>query len=166
MSISNLGTRLFEPSTSLFVAFSFFIYFIFSSIVTWHRLRHFEGPFLAALSYFFIMKTSTSGRMWEIYKDLNKKYGPLARIGPNDLITDDPDIIRRMSAARSTYRRSGWYGAMKLNPYEESMFSLRDTTTHDKLKHRCAAGYAGKENPTIESGVDFGIAGFIEGSQC
>jgi len=145
-----------------FIASGVVIYLVLSYVAAWLRLRRFNGPFPGTFSYLFIMKTTISGRMWEAYKDLNKKYGPLARIGPNDLITDDPDIIRRMSAARSTYRRSGWYGAMKLNPHEESMFSLRDTVAHDKLKHRCSAGYAGKENPTLEAGVDLGISGFID----
>jgi hypothetical protein len=162
MAVFSSFTKVTDLSILRFILAGFFIYLIFSYVAAWHRLRRFKGPFSGALSYFFIMKTTTSGRMWEVYQDLNKKYGPLARIGPNDLITDDPDIIYRMSAARSTYRRSGWYGAMKLNPYEDSMFSLRDTMAHDKLKHRCSAGYAGKENPTLESGVDFGIAGFID----
>ncbi|KAK3349723.1 cytochrome P450 [Lasiosphaeria hispida] len=161
MAISILVTLLINPTILRFLITGFFIYVVSSSVLSWYRLRHFKGPLSASLSYFFIVKAGTSGRMWDVYKDLNKQYGPLARIGPNDLITDDPDIIRRMSAARSTYQRSGWYSAMKLNPYQDSMFSLRDTAAHDKLKHRCAAGYAGRENPTIEAGVDFGIAGFI-----
>jgi len=162
MAISSVVTKLVDPTTLRFIITIVFIYLVSSSLISWHRLRHVKGPLLAGFSYLFIMRTTTSGKMWEVYKDINKRYGPLARIGPNDLITDDPDIIRRMSAVRSTYRRSGWYGAMKLNPHEDSLFSLRDTPTHDKLKHRCAAGYAGKENPTIESSVDFGIAGFID----
>jgi len=48
-----------------------------------------------SLYYLFVIKTGTSGRMWDINKDLNKQYGPLARIGPNELITGDPDIVRQ-----------------------------------------------------------------------
>jgi hypothetical protein len=31
--------------------------------------------------------------------------GSLARVGPNELITDDPEVLRRMMAARSEYTR-------------------------------------------------------------
>jgi hypothetical protein len=161
MALSSLFT-LVESIGLRLLGTGVIVYLLLSTIAAWYRLRHFKGPFPGGLSYFFIMKSTISGRMWEAYKDLNETYGPLARIGPNDLITDDPDIIRRMSAARSAYRRSGWYGAMKLNPYEDSLFSLRDTAAHDKLKHRCSAGYAGRENPTLESGVDFGISAFVD----
>ena len=150
------------PLVLRFTVATFGLYVVYSYVSSWYRLRHIKGPALRAWTYFPIMKTIISARMWEVYKDINKQYGPLARIGPNVLLTDDPDIIRRMSAVRSPYRRSGWYGAMKLNPYEDSMFSMRDTAAHDKLKHRCAAGYAGKENPTLESGVDLGIGLFID----
>ena len=161
MALSSIAVGLINPAILRFIITGLLLYIVSISALSWYRLRHFKGPLLANFSYLFIIKASTSGRMWEIYKDLNRKYGPLARIGPNQLITDDPDVIRRMSGARSTYERSGWYGAMKLNPYRDSMFSLKDTAAHDKLKHRCAAGYAGKENPTIEAGVNFALAGFI-----
>lgn len=72
----------------------------------WYRLQHFQGPFLASFSYLFIANSQRSGRTYKIYTDLNKRYGPLVRIGPNKLATDDPDVIRKMSSARSTYRRS------------------------------------------------------------
>ena len=31
--------------------------------------------------------------------------GSLARIGPNELVTDDPELLRRMMAVRSEYSR-------------------------------------------------------------
>jgi hypothetical protein len=31
--------------------------------------------------------------------------GTLARVGPNELITDDPEVLRKMMAARSEYTR-------------------------------------------------------------
>ena len=32
--------------------------------------------------------------------------GTLARVGPNQLITDDPELLKRMAAVRSEYTRS------------------------------------------------------------
>lgn len=93
-------------------------------------------------------------RQGAIYRAITDKYGHLARIGPNDLVTDDPEIIRRMSAARSPYGRSNWYAAVRMNPYNDSLFSMQDTVAHDKLKAQLSFGYGGKENPTVEDGID------------
>jgi hypothetical protein len=141
---------------TIFVTYSFV-----STIIAWHRLRSFAGPKLAGFSYLWIARATLSGRMWEIYRDVSRTYGSVARIGPNELITDDPEFLRRMSAARSTYIRSSWYELNRPDPYEHSMFSLRNTAAHDKLKAKTAAAYGGKENPMLEAEVDFVIAEMI-----
>lgn len=126
-----------------------------SYIISWSRLRHFPGPTLAAWSSLYMFRICTSGKQAESYVNMNKRYNsPLVRIGPNDLITDDPEMIRRMNGARSTYRRSSWYNAMRMDPYDDALFSMRDTAKHDKLKAKLSFGYGGKENPGLEQGID------------
>ncbi|EON98242.1 putative cytochrome p450 protein [Phaeoacremonium minimum UCRPA7] len=66
-----------------------------------------------------------------------------------------------MSAARSTYARSTWYRAMRLDPYHDTMGSVRDVDIHDALKTKTAAGYAGKENPALESGIDSQVKALV-----
>jgi hypothetical protein len=85
----------------------------------------------------------------------------LARVGPNDLITDDPDIIRLMSSARSQYKRSEWYEAMRIDPYVDSIFSEMNVPIHDARRAKMATAYSGKENPTLESDIDKCIQSFI-----
>jgi len=65
--------------------------------------------------------------------------GPLARIGPNELITDDPHLIRHMSKPSSRYERSDWYGSMKLTDVD-NVFSTRDGALHDVVKKQLAPG--------------------------
>ncbi|KXH40933.1 hypothetical protein CSAL01_09551 [Colletotrichum salicis] len=53
-----------------------------------------------------LLKTITGSRGdLEFYK-VTKKYGCLTRIGPNDLLNDDPVLMRHMLGVRSAYRRS------------------------------------------------------------
>ena len=66
--------------------------------------------------------------------------GPLAVIGPNHLITDDPEVILRMNAARSQYGRSDWYKSQRVDPFHENMFSHRDLLKHDSLRRKVASG--------------------------
>ena len=137
-------------------------YYLVTTILAWRRLRHFPGPLLASVSYLWIAETTLSKRMWKRCRDVSKKYGSLVRIGPNELLTDDPELIRRMSAARSQYTRSSWYQFNKLDPYEDNMFSLRDTVAHDKMKAKTAAAYAGRENPSLEMEVDSVLAEMVD----
>lgn len=141
-------------SISLLIGVVVGLYVIGSYVYSWHRLRHIPGPSFAKWSYLWMFRQSMKGRQGALYRSVTDKYGHLARIGPNDLITDDPEIVRRMSAARSPYSRSNWYNAMRMNPHRDSMFSMTNTTVHDKLKAQMSFGYGGKENPTIEDGID------------
>lgn len=132
------------------------VYYVASALAATRRLRAFPGPRLASFSYLWMARTALSGRMWEIYyRDATLKYGDVVRIGPDELLTSDPALIRRLSATRQPqYRRSSWYDPNRLDPYEHSMFSLRDDAAHDRLKARTAAAYAGRENPALEAEVD------------
>lgn len=144
-----------------FVVGLLFLSLIYSEISSWYRLRHVDGPWLASFSYLYMFWITISGQQAARYRELNQKYGSLVRIGPNDVITDDPEIIRRMNAARSKYRRSSWYNAMRMDPYLPSLFSLLDTDEHDKLKAQLSFGYGGKENPTVEADIDDQLAGLM-----
>jgi hypothetical protein len=84
------------------------VYYVTTASLAWYRLRRFSGPFFASFSDLPLLQIDRSGRSNELLASLNAQYGPLARIGPGDLITDDPALIRRMSAARSPYTRSTW----------------------------------------------------------
>ncbi|KAJ1323964.1 benzoate 4-monooxygenase [Microdochium nivale] len=128
---------------------------IWSYLRTWRRLRHIPGPPLAPFTYLWLLrKVTLSGKQATAINAVSEQYGPLARIGPNDVLTSDPEVIRRMNAARSMYVRSDWYRALSLDPYHDSLSSIRDTKEHDRMKAKLSFGYGGKENPDIEMGVD------------
>jgi hypothetical protein len=66
--------------------------------------------------------------------------GPLARIGPNLLVTDDVELLRHMSAARSPYSRSDWYDGMRLDPKVNNVISERNDKRHNALRAKLASG--------------------------
>jgi hypothetical protein len=131
------------------------VYYVLTSITSYYRLREFKGPFFASFSYLWLARTDNSGESWRIHQEVRKKYdSSLIRIGPDLLITDDADIIRRMSAARSSYRRGEWYNACRIDVHNPSMFGTRDTVWHDDIKARASFGYSGKELPNLEHDID------------
>jgi hypothetical protein len=142
-------------------AVSILVYLVASYAASWYRLRKFPGARLASFSYLWMLRIARSGKQAASYEHINNKYGHVARIGPNDLLTDDPDLIRRMNGGRSTYRRSNWYTALRLDPHEEGLFSLIDNAEHDQLRAKLSFGYGGKENPHLERDIDEQLAAFV-----
>lgn len=125
-----------------------------SYVRSYHRLRHIPGPAPWAWTVWPWLVTHTKADLFDQFSNLNKNYGPLVRVGPNTLICSDPDVIRRMSAPRSPYVRSEFYFAMRLNPGEDNIFSTIDEVRHDALRRKMAAGYAGRDNETLEGDIN------------
>ena len=134
---------------------------IANAVRSYRRLSHIPGPPLAAISRLWILKGLLGPRNHLNLFETSLKYGSLARIGPNHLLTSDPELFRRMHAPRSPYRRSPWYAAMRFKPGVDNVLSERQEGKHDLLRKKMAAGYAGKENPGLESDIDERIRDLI-----
>ena len=72
---------------------------------------------------------------------LTKSTGPLARIMPNTVVTDDIDLYRKINALKPNgYTKGAWYSAFKMDAVRENLFSERDETLHTRIRQRLAAG--------------------------
>ena len=79
--------------------------------------------------------------MWKVRRQvLILETGPLARIGPNLLLTDDPVLLRRINAARSPYTKGEWYDGVKLDPDINNTISEKDEGLHNQLRAMVANG--------------------------
>jgi ribosomal protein L31E len=56
------------------------------------------------------------------------------------LLTDNPVLLRRMSAARSTYTKGAWYDGVKLDPDLNNTISERDEKKHNEIRAKVANG--------------------------
>lgn len=92
---------------------SIFLGFVVSTVVSWYRLRHIPGPWLASVSNIWIIRAATSERLNLVFEETGKAYGPLVRIGPNQILTSDADFLRKTGSVRGTYNRSRWYVAFR-----------------------------------------------------
>lgn len=151
----NLGRTLITISALLLG------WYIVSSIFAWRRLRHIPGPFLASFSYIWIGRIAFRGGLNETYRDIGEKYGQLVRVGPDVLVTSDPELIRKMGSTKSTYSKAGWYEGNRFNPYHHTMFTTLDTQKHDEMKARVTPGYSGRDVPSYELAVDEQLSNMI-----
>lgn len=72
--------------------------------------------------------------------------GSIVRIGPHQLVTNDPEVLRRMSAVRSPYRRSNWYDGIRLEADYDNVLSTRDENRHNDLRAKMAAGVSSQRS--------------------
>ncbi|KAF7538220.1 hypothetical protein G7Z17_g12677 [Cylindrodendrum hubeiense] len=135
---------------------------VFSIWRQYTRLSHFKGPLLASLSKWWLIKTVGNGRAYLDFWEINKKYGSIARVGPNDLITSDPDFMKHILGVRTEYRRSDWYDGMRFDPASNNILSWRDEDEHFKLRSKMAAGYGGREVENLEPKIDKNVLAFIQ----
>lgn len=139
----------------------FLSYLAVSTFLTWYRLRSFPGPFLASFSYLWLLRADISGDNGRIRHEMSKKYGPVTRIGPRELLVSDIDQIKRSTGARGTYKRSVWYRDTRVNPYHPMVFNLMDTAEHDRRKAKLMVGYSGRDNLSMEAEIDGVVREFV-----
>lgn len=64
--------------------------------------------------------------------------GPLARIGPNHLLTNDPTVTRKILDAKSGYTRGPWFDSLRIDPRTTNIVSERDKKKHARLRFKLA----------------------------
>jgi hypothetical protein len=130
------------------------------SYLSYRRLSQVNGPWLAQWSVLWLLGAVYRQRTHLELHEVSKTYGmsmieckipetiltitaivgPLARIGPNTLITADVEQFHRMSAPRSPYTRSDWYIGFRLAPGVDNVFSMRDEKLHTKRRAQMNMG--------------------------
>lgn len=126
------------------------------------HLRSFSGPWWAAYTRLWLCKTLASTNSAQVFVDVNKKYGSIARIGPNHLVTDDPELSRRILAVGSKWRRGPWFDSIRIDPRVPNIVSERDPHKHNAMRRRMSAGYAGKDIEGLENVIDERVIEFID----
>ena len=102
----------------------------------YRKLSNFKGPFLACISELWLLVQSLGHRQQDGLFKVLEKHGPYARIGPKLLVTNDPDLLRHMSAPRSLWTRGKWYEIHKFDASTDNIFSTIDEKKHAQLRSK------------------------------
>ncbi|KAI1336067.1 BcABA1, cytochrome P450 monooxygenase [Xylariaceae sp. FL0016] len=161
MAILNLGITSMNP-IPLITGILLLTYLVYAGR-SYRRLSHIPGPTLASLSYLYLLRVARSGRQWQVFRALPSQYNSsLVRVGPNELSTSDPEVLRKINGARSTYERDPWYLAARFDPHHDNVFTLLRAGPHDRFKARIAGAYGGRETPALEPGIDLQIRALVD----
>ncbi|KAK1774227.1 cytochrome P450 [Copromyces sp. CBS 386.78] len=135
--------------------------YIVNTVVVWRRLSHVPGPWWAGLSNWGFFSDALKLRQPTAMMEYHDRYGTLVRVGPGTVLTDDPEIVYRITAVRGRYTRAKWYQALRLDPDRDSVVNVIDDNLHTAMRRKMAPGYSGKENESLEATVDKALLSFI-----
>ncbi|KAK3403432.1 cytochrome P450 [Sordaria brevicollis] len=136
--------------------------YIVNTIVVWRSLSHIPGPWWARLSNWGFFTDALKGVQPVKMREYHDKYGSLIRVGPDTVLTDDPEIVRRITAVRGRYVRSRWYQALRLDPDRDNLSNIVDDNLHTAMRRKVGPGISGKENESLETTVDNAVRSFIK----
>jgi len=152
--------------SAFLVLLSFYVIWREYSIWFLH-LPHIPSAFWNTPSCYYQLATNGyAGRLYILNKERHDKHGRLIRIGPNHILSDDPDVIRQMSHVRSGYCKSNYFTTGRFIPGSDNTLSFggrHNKEAHHHQRTLVASAYAGKENqsPTLEGIVDAQLAKLI-----
>ncbi|WYZ38225.1 hypothetical protein EsH8_III_000139 [Colletotrichum jinshuiense] len=98
-----------------------------------HPLARAPGPRLAAISNVWYAYHARNGRMLELGKTLHKRYGPVVRVGPNEVWFDSVDAFKHIYRAGSGYEKSDFYLSTALQRPDITFTPFPTFTSPDTL---------------------------------
>ncbi|KAJ8119834.1 hypothetical protein ONZ43_g3300 [Nemania bipapillata] len=118
---------------------------LFSSIIIYrryfHRLRHFPGPPLAAITKLWHVYKCMDSRNHLVLGELFKRYGPVIRTGPEELTIIDPAIPDVVGGLKSQFTRAPFYDIFLP---DLTMGATRSVADHDARRRVWDRGFSPK----------------------
>lgn len=99
---------------------------------TFHPLSSVPGPFFASISRLWVMYHHMRGGFVEYQRSLHKRYGPLVRLGPNEVACASPDEIKKIYPTSKPLTKTDFYPVWRapgMSKYPD-VFSETDEKQH------------------------------------
>lgn len=116
---------------------------LFTSItayrVFFHRLRHFPGPLLAAVSKLYHVSQVLDAKQYLFLDKLREQYGDYVRTGPNELTIYNPAAVPLIHGSESPCTKADWYDNLK--PLH-AINTTRSKQLHEKRRRIWDMGFS------------------------
>ncbi|KAI1751557.1 cytochrome P450 [Xylaria castorea] len=97
-------------------------------------LRSIPGPFFASCSRLWKLRSTISeNSQWE-HIDLHKKYGPIVRIGPNEVSFSSPHVARNILSAGKRFYKTDFYSVFPPPEHPDIFTEIREEVHAMKKK--------------------------------
>ena len=117
-----------------------------------HPLRNIPGPPLARVSRLWARVGNFHGCKSERVHDAHRKYGPVVRVGPNEISFADPAAVRDIYTNDVFVKEQTFYRAKRVF-HEEHMFSFRDPEAHKQRRKLLSRGFSQAAMLDFESNI-------------
>jgi hypothetical protein len=140
------GTTL---KTWLFVVFPIFLvtYWVgwLVHVRTIHPLASVPGPFWASISRTWLMYRMYVGDLEIVQRALHEQYGPLIRIAPDEVVSNDPGAIQLIFPIQKPLEKTNWYPVWRPVPHiakRADMFTSTNEKEHSAYRRIVGGVYA------------------------
>ncbi|KAK3379487.1 cytochrome P450 [Lasiosphaeria ovina] len=145
----------------LYALAALFLYAVCRVAVKWFRLRHIPGPWYHGISLLPLVYKCWRGRLHEDLRKLFDTYGPIVRIGPNEVVCNDVPTMHRILGSKSPYNKAQWFVIARLNGDGDTVQSMLDEEQRSTRMAQVLPGYAGKDGQSFEGCIDRAIASLV-----
>jgi benzoate 4-monooxygenase len=116
-------------------------------------LARVPGPFWASLTPFWKLTSFKRGDFHETILTLHRRYGPIVRIAPTEVIISDRSAIREIynTVQARDYLKTDYYDAF--TAFRPTIFGQRDPHLHAQRKRIVSHGYSMNALQAMESFV-------------
>ena len=118
--------------------------------VFFHRLRHFPGPRLAAVSKLYHVSQVLDAKQYLFLDKLREQYGDYVRTGPNELTIYNPNAVPLIHGSESPCTKADWYDNLK--PLH-AINTTRSKQLHEKRRRIWDMGFSQKSLDMYEPRV-------------
>ena len=116
-------------------------------------LRHVPGPWYAKFTGLGMKANDVAGNRWYYVQALHKKYGPIVRIAPKDVAISDPQVVSKVHALGTEFRKRQQPGT----PF--NIFSISDPKAHRTRQRFYAKAFS---DETLKSSTEPGVRQLVE----
>lgn len=104
-------------------------------------LYKYPGPFLASCTRFWLVYTAWSGHVEDYYLEIHRKYGPVVRIGPNELSFESPDAAIEVFRTGRGFHKTDFYTVFLPSDVRDIFTEIREKV-HAKKKRFAVPPYS------------------------
>jgi benzoate 4-monooxygenase len=106
-----------------------------------HPLRRIPGPPLARVSRLWARIGNFYGRKSERIHAAHERYGPVVRVGPNEVSFSSPDAVHEIYMSGSFVKEETFYRAKRMF-HENHLFAFRDPEAHRQRRKMLSRGFS------------------------
>lgn len=121
--------------------------------IFFHPFRSIPGPVLAKISKAWSRYGNLQGRKSHRIHAAHQRYGPVVRVGPNELSFSSPEAVRDIYTNDAFVKEETFYRAKRVF-HEEMLMSFRNPEAHKQRKKLLQRGFSQAAMVAFEPHID------------